>query len=135
MGTRHIIDGFFEERNLGPCTIGTTAVSIAVGTQATLTMTTLGAGVRYVVPAATFTIITTASMAATTVGVAIIDGSTGGTTYLWRSAFVVASVGTQSITVENRAFYGTAATCLTAEFSAGVANSSEYVSLDTFQVK
>src|SRR5581483_5656241 len=93
----------------------------AVGSQGTTTVAAAGAGIRYVVTAASFSMsCLLGNLALSTIGVAIIDGASGGTTYLWRAIATVTSTGIGTISTPPLNVYGTANTALTAEFSASL---------------
>ena len=105
----------------------------AANTQATITKATAGAGIRNV--CRSLTVILAAGATAPTavnLSVALIDGASGGTTYLWRATIsipaVAGAVNGIAIPVWKP---GTANTAMTLEFSAaGGANTIESVSMD-----
>ena len=71
----------------------------------------------------------TANIAATTVQMAVIDGPSGGTTFLWRAIITVGSVGPYVFSTPTMTRHGSAASQLTAEFSAGVSGVTQCVSM------
>lgn len=106
-------------------------------TQATATRTAGTGTQRHVVTGFTVTLAAGASAptAAAPITVAVIDGGTGGTTYLWRSLIGLPAVaGAQvSIVRGGLSLPGTAATALTIEFSAaGGTNTYESVTLEGY---
>lgn len=127
--TRNAFVGVLEPRHFPVLVLGTTGISINVGTQATKTLAALGADKRYVATGATFSVAGTIATL-TTVGVAIIDGSTGGTAYLWRGIMALGTTGVAPLNIEGRYLIGSANTAMTIEFSAGVTGVTECVSLD-----
>lgn len=90
-------------------------------------------GVRNVCTSITAVIVATATApTAVQVNVSLIDGASGGTTYLWRAALSLpATAGeTRGVALSNLWLPGTAATAMTLEFSgAGGANTVESVSM------
>ena len=106
----------------------------AANTQATATRASAGSGVRNVCQGFTVTLAATASApAAVNITVAVIDGSTGGTTYLWRTTISLpATAGAISSFVRSGIWLvGSAATAMTIEFSAaGGANTIESVTME-----
>lgn len=106
----------------------------AANTQATVTKAAAGAGIRNVCTGLTVTLAATAAApAAVQVFVSLIDGATGGTTYLWRTAISLPAVA-GAITSFNRSdlwIPGTANTALCLEMSAaGGANTIASVAMD-----
>lgn len=107
----------------------------ATATQATKTQASAGSGKRNVCTGFTFTLCAggSAPTPATPVTVKIIDGSSGGGTLLWQSNITMpaAAGGIVSINRSNLWLVGTAATAMTAEFSAaGPTNTYESVAFD-----
>lgn len=106
----------------------------AANTQATATKTTAGSGVRNVCTGFTVTLCATSSApSAVQLTVAVIDGSSGGTTYLWRSAISLPAVAGAITSFVRSGLWlvGTADTGLTIEFSAaGGANTQESVTME-----
>lgn len=115
-----------EPRFHPPADKAATGLSLVSGTT-TATVAAGAAGVRHIATGATFSLAGTAIVAGT-VGMAIIDGASGGTTFLWRGIMAAGS---------NNAIYstppmniaGSAATALTAEFSGAVTGATQAVSL------
>lgn len=106
----------------------------AANTQATITKAAAGAGVRNVCTGFTVTLAAGASApAAVQVFASLIDGASGGTTYLWRSAISLPAVAgaITSFVRSDLWLPGTANTALTLELSAaGGANTVESVTMD-----
>lgn len=112
-----------------------TAIHVpAANTQATVSKAAAGVGIRNVVTALTATIAATATApTAVNVTVNLIDGATGGTTYLWRMTLSLPAVAgeTRGVQKNNCWLPGTANTATTLEFSAaGGANTIESVSME-----
>ena len=101
----------------------------SLSAQASATVVAGSTGIRHIATGATFSMATAVQLAVTTIGLAIIDGATGGTTYLWRAVANVSSNGMTMIASPALNLYGSAATALTAEFSAGISNASQMVTL------
>ena len=105
----------------------------AANTQATISKASAGAGLRNVCTWITVVLAAGASApTAATLSVSLIDGATGGVTYLWRAAISIPAVAgvTNGIALSNLWLPGTAATAMTLEFSAsGGANTVESVSM------
>jgi hypothetical protein len=94
----------------------------ASGSAATATAAALTGGGKYVVTAFSFSLGQGAAgtgLNATTIGCNIIDGASGGSTFLWREILGVGSTGGQ-IFRNGLNLVGSANTALTVEFSAGV---------------
>lgn len=107
----------------------------AANTKATITKASAGAGLRNVCTSITVSLAAGASApAAIQVSVALIDGASGGTTYLWGPNVISlpAVAGATSAFIIGQCWKpGTAATGLTLEFSAaGGASTIESVSMD-----
>ena len=107
----------------------------ATNAQATKSQGSAGVGKRNVCTGFTVTLAAGASAiaAAAPLTVAIIDGVSGGGTYLWRSYInIPATAGTQVTIVRTGLWLvGSQATAMTVEFSAaGGANSYESVAMD-----
>lgn len=106
----------------------------AANTQATATRASAGTGVRNVCTGFTVAISGgTTAPSAVQLSVAVIDGSTGGGTYLWRSTIALPpAAGAISAFVRSDTWLvGTAATAMTIEFSAaGGANTIESVTME-----
>lgn len=107
----------------------------AANTQATITLAAGGAGVRNVCTGLTVMLAAgTTAPSAASVTVALIDGSTGGTTYLWgpHTVSLPAVAGAETGIVVGHCWKpGTANTAMTLEFSAaGGANTFETVCFD-----
>lgn len=94
----------------------------ATATKATITQASAGAGKRNVCTGFTFTYTAgaTAITAATPLIVSIIDGASGGTTYLFRSYINIPAVAGAQVSIVRSGMWlvGSQATALTAEFSA-----------------
>lgn len=105
----------------------------AANTQATKTNAAAGVGVRNVCTSITAVVVATATApTAIQLNVSLIDGATGGTTFLWRAVLSLpATAGeTRGIALSNLWIPGTANTAMTLEFSAaGGANTVESVSM------
>lgn len=107
----------------------------AISTQATTTKASAGAGIKNVCQSITVTLCS--GVTATTVGVplivSVIDGASGGGTYLWRSRIQIPAVA-GAITTFIKAFpaglTGTAATAMTVEFSAALTNGYQTVAME-----
>jgi hypothetical protein len=106
----------------------------AANTQATISQAAAAAGIRNVCTGFTVTLAAqTTAPAAVQLTVAVIDGATGGTTYLWRTVISLpATAGAiVSFVRSNIWLVGTAATAMTIEFSAaGGANTIESVTME-----
>ncbi len=106
----------------------------AVNTKATITQASGGGSVKNVALGFTVTLASdgTVAPAAIQLTVNLIDGASGGSTYLWRSVISLPAVqgGITSISKTGLWLPGTAATAMTLEFSAaGGGNTIESVSL------
>ena len=105
----------------------------AANTQATITKASAGAGVKNVCTWLTVKLVAGATApTAVNVSVSLIDGATGGTTYLWRATISLPATGgaDNGIALSGLWLPGTAATGMTLEFSAaGGANTVESVSM------
>jgi hypothetical protein len=105
----------------------------AANTVATITQASAGGSTKNVCTGFTVTLAAQATApTANQITVSLIDGATGGTTYLWRSVIAIpATAGAVTAFVKTGAwFVGTAATAMTLEFSAaGGANTIESVSM------
>lgn len=106
----------------------------AANTQATITQSAAGVGVKNACLGFTVTLASssTTAPAAIQLTVALIDGASGGTTYLWRSVLALPAVAGAVVSiVQGNAYYvGSANTALTLEFSAaGGANTIQSVSM------
>lgn len=110
----------------------------AANTQATITRSSAGAGLRIVCTALTVVLAATATApAAVNLGVNLIDGVTAGTTYLWRSTISLpATAGAMNgINKDHCWFMGSPGNSMTLEFSAtGGANTIESVAMSTVTV-
>ncbi|MDH5244849.1 MAG: hypothetical protein OEW98_00245 [Betaproteobacteria bacterium] len=106
----------------------------AANTQATKSQSAGAAGVRNVCTGFTVTLAAgTTAPSAAQVTVALIDGASGGGTYLWRSNMSLPAVAGAQTTIVRTGLWlpGTAATAMTLEFSAaGGANTYETVSME-----
>lgn len=101
----------------------------AAATKATISKGAGAAGVRHVATAFSFTIAAGAT-AQTPLQIDIIDGASGGATRLWSGTIACPANGMGVVAMSGVAFYGTAATALTLEFSAaGAANTVQAVTL------
>lgn len=106
----------------------------AVNTQATITRASAGAGNRNVCTGFTVTIATDATPpTALQLSVSLIDGVSGGSTYLWRSNISVPAIAGATISISKsftKPVKGSQATAMTLEFSAAAgADTWESVSL------
>ena len=111
-----------------------TAIHVpAANAQATATKASAGAGLRNVCSALTVVLAAGATApVAVNVTINLIDGASGGTTYLWRATLSIpATAGaTSGISPPGLAIRGTADTAMTLEFSvAGGANTIESVTM------
>jgi len=111
----------------------------AANTKATITRAAAGAGKRNVCTGLTVTFCAGATApTAVQVSVALIDGASGGTTYLWGPHVISlpATAGAMNgIARDGLYIPGTANTAMTLEFSAaGGANTIEAVSFESIQV-
>ena len=110
----------------------------AANTQATIAKSAGAAGVRNVCTQITVTLAAdTTAPAAVAATVNLIDGASGGGTYLWRARLSLPAVAgaTNGIVVVPCWFVGTAATALTLEFSAAAgASTFETVSMSCIQI-
>lgn len=107
----------------------------ATATKATITQASAGAGKRNVCTGYTFTLTAgaTAMTAATPLIVSVIDGVSGGTTYLFRSYINIPAVAGAQVSLPRSSCWlvGSQATAMTIEFSAAPGtNGYESVSLD-----
>lgn len=107
----------------------------AANTKATIAQAAGGAGIKNVCTGFTVSLAAqTTAPAAIQVSVALIDGATGGTTYLWGPQVISlpATAGAMAAFVRSNVFIvGTANTAMTLEFSAaGGANTIETVSFE-----
>ena len=119
---------------LAASAIWTTAHLPAANAQATITRAAAGAGIRNVCTGRTIVFAAGATApTAINLSVSLIDGATGGTTYLWRSTLSLPAVAgaVNGITRSGLWLPGTANTGMTLEFSvAGGANTIESVSME-----
>lgn len=111
----------------------------ATATKATISKAAGGAGVRHVASALTVTFAVGSSLntAAAPLTVSLIDGASGGTTYLWQSIInLIVLIGqTYTITLSDLALVGSANTAMTLEFSAaGGTNTYQSVALAGYDV-
>jgi hypothetical protein len=126
---------FVRDGAQGPAGGIWTAIHVpAANTQATATKASAGAGIRNVATGFTVTLASTGTApTAIQLTVSLIDGASGGGTYLWRTAIALPAVA-GAITAFTRSglwLPGTAATAMTLEFSAtGGANTIESVALE-----
>lgn len=114
--------------------VWTTSHLPAANTKATITRASAGAGVRNVCTGLTVVLAATGTTpSAVNLSVSLIDGASGGTTYLWRVTLSLpATAGAlNGVTRSGLWLPGTAATGMTLEFSAaGGANTIESVSIE-----
>ena len=111
-----------------------TAIHVpAANAQATATKASAGAAIRNVCMSITIMLVATATApTAVNVTINLIDGASGGTTYLWRATISLpATAGAATgIAITGLAIRGTADTAMTLEFSAaGGANTIESVTM------
>lgn len=110
----------------------------AANTQATASRAAGASGVRHVARSITAVLAAgTTAPAAINLAINLIDGASGGTTFLWRATVSLAgAVGvTEHIEISGLNIVGTAATAMTLEFSAaGGANTFESVTLSGYSV-
>jgi hypothetical protein len=107
----------------------------ATNTQATKSQASAGSGKRNVCTGFTVTLAAGASAitAAAPLTVMVVDGSSGGTTYLWRSYINIPAVAGAQVSIVRTGLWlvGSQATAMTIEFSAaGGTNSYESVTMD-----
>lgn len=106
----------------------------AANTQATATKASAGTGLRNVCTGFTVAITGgTTAPSAVQLSVAVIDGASAGTTYLWRSSIALPAVaGSMAAIVRSDIWLvGSEATAMTIEFSAGGgANTIESVTME-----
>jgi len=106
----------------------------AANTQATVTKAAAGIGISNVCTGFTVTLASTGSApSAVQLTVALIDGATATTTYLWRSVIALPAVAGAIVSFTRSGLWhvGTANTAMTLEFSAaGGANTIESVSME-----
>ena len=125
--------------NTEPTTDWTASHVPAANTKATITQAAPGAGLRLVATGLTVTLAAgSTAPTAVNVTVTLIDGASGGSTYLWRTTLSLpATAGANvSLTRECLWLWGTANTAMTLEFSAaGGANTIESVSLEGTTVR
>lgn len=135
MGSKPLLPGVIEERYVPP--VKTTAIGTATTGTCTVTVAAGAAGIRHVASWLSFNVQANGPIALTltTVGVALIDGTTGGTTYLWREVLQVLTTGVTRIFLHNLDVFGSAATAMTAEFSGTVTNGWESVNLGYYDIK
>ncbi len=110
----------------------------AANTQATATVATLGSNYRFVCTGLTVILTAGASApSANTVTVSLIDGDSGGTTYLWRAVLgVTATAGLLSGIARSGMWIGSPNTDITLEFSAAAGtNTLESVSFEGYVQK
>lgn len=114
-------------------------VSVPVaGTQASASRAAGGAGVRHVVDCVSFAAESTTAPALTGENVAIRDGATGAGTIIWEWILAVSAQTGQDIAPHSICglnLIGTANTAMTFEFSAGVGNVIESVSMSGYDVQ
>lgn len=120
-------------------TVPTYSVHVpAANTQATISRAAGAAGVRNVCTSLSVVLAAGATApTAAAVTVALIDGATGGTTYLWRHNITIPAIAgaMNGIAVTDCWFEGTAATAMTLELSAAAgANTLESVSMSTLTI-
>lgn len=103
----------------------------AANTRATVTKAAAATGIRNVVTAITVMLVATATApTAVQLRVDVIDGASGGTTYLWQAPLALTATpgASTGIVLDNLWLGGTPATALTIEFTvAGGANTVEGV--------
>lgn len=107
----------------------------AVNTQATITISAPGAGYRLVCTGLTVVLTAgTSNPSANVVNVSLIDGASGGSTYLWGAVLgVPATAGLVSGIARHGLWIGSADTALTLEFAgAAGTNTFESVSIEGF---
>jgi hypothetical protein len=105
----------------------------ATNTKATISQSAGGGSLKNVCTGFTVTLCAGATApTATQISVALIDGATGGSTYLWRTNISIPAVAGAivSFVVTGKKFTGSAATAMTLEFSAAAgANTFESVTM------
>ena len=111
-----------------------TAIHVpAANTQATATQASAGAGLRNVCMSITVILAAAATVpTAVNVTISLIDGASGGVTYLWRTTLSLpATAGaTTGVAITGLAIRGSVDTAMTLEFSgAGGANTIESVTM------
>lgn len=130
MATKRVSRTITEERYHPPVDLSSSHSPGTTGTVATVTAAATGAGIQYVVTGATFSMATAGTaVSPSTVGIYIIDGAAGGTTYLWRAVVSVSSGMTMIYSTPPLNIQGSPNTALTAEFSGGVTAVSQAVTV------
>ena len=99
----------------------------ASGAQATFTAAATVGGEKYVVSGFSATL-SGVALSAGSIGVYIIDGASGGTTYLWQEVLGVSSIGATT-RMSDLNIVGTANTALTIEFSGAYTGGQESVNI------
>lgn len=109
-------------------TSSTTFATASINARATATAAAGTTGVQHVATSCTFSLASVAQIAVATIGIAIWDGATG-STMLWGAIIAVSSQGMAPVTTPPLSAIGSAATVMTADFSAGVTGATQFVSL------
>lgn len=126
---------FIRNGREGPSANFWTAIHVPPSnTKATATKASAGAGKRNICTGFTVTIATDATApTAANLTVSLIDGSSGGTNYLWRSTISIPAVAGAQVSIVRGSLWipGSQATAMTLEFSAaGGADTLESVSME-----
>ena len=116
---------------------GTQTSSPGAGSQATTSKAAGAAGVRHVADCITWSSGAAAAPAATVLTINLRDGATGAGTVLWQTQVTAAATATQhgQSHVCGLNLIGSAATAMTLEFAAGLANEQESVALTGYDVQ
>ena len=119
--------GNMEDRFHPPGDFNISNVS-TVGAQATATGAAGVGGQKKVVTGFQFRIGANVQLGAATIGCYVIDGASGGGTYLYREVIAITTTGA-ALHLTGLSILGTANTAVTIEFSAGLAGATESVNL------
>lgn len=120
--------GIMEGRFHPPGNIRLGSVS-TIGAVATATQAARTDGGKYVVDSFKFTVGAAVQLSSGIVTCNVIDGDTGGTTYLWQETIGIGTTGAVCISPSPLALVGSANTKLTIEFSGAIVNGYESVNL------
>ena len=103
-------------------------ISSATGVQATVSGAAGVGGQKAVVTTFAFTVAAATQLAAGTIGCYVIDGASGGTSYLWSEVIAITTTGAR-VSMNGLNLLGSSNTAVTIEFSAGVTNANQSVNL------
>ena len=107
--------------------VGTSGV---ISVQATQTVTAPTNNSKFVVTGFSFGLASVGYLTAATIGMAVIDGISGGSTYLYKTIASVGSIGAIFIERNSLNLVGSNNTALTIEFDAAVTGAYESVNLE-----